>query len=539
MPADSERTFAHTLAAHHADRRTQPALTLLMGAGQPDIALTYGDLIDGAMRFSIQLAAAGVGQGQVVVIILPHGEALVRAFWGAILHGAIPSILPPLSEKLSPDKYQRDLAALIGVTRPGAIMTDEAFEASARAAAEGRCAIMINRAAPPLAARFDLLPGMRAAADDIALLQHSSGTTGLQKGVALSHRAVFNQIDAYRAAIGLNARDVIVSWLPLYHDMGLIASFVMPVLCGVHSVIMSPFDWVRAPARLPRALATYGGTLSWLPNFAFNFMATRVRERDLEGISLTGVRALINCSEPCYRQSHQVFLDKYAKYGLAAGTLQTCYAMAENTFAVTQSRLGHPAHAPDGELHLSSGVALPNVELRVIDAGGSALPDGVAGEILVRSDCMLSGYYQRPELNAQAFVDGFYRTGDLGYVSAGELFVTGRQKDLIIVGGKNIHPNDIEQLASEVPGVHPGRVAAFGVFDPDVGTEEIIIVAESEAQGDDAHYALGDAIRAQIATNTDAVVRRVQIVPARWLIKTSSGKVSRSANRDKYLAQRV
>jgi acyl-CoA synthetase (AMP-forming)/AMP-acid ligase II len=497
--------------------------------------LTYGDLIDGAARYAIQFAAAGVGQGDVVVIILPHGEPLVRAFWGAILHGAIPSILPPLSEKLSPDKYARDIAALIGITKPALIVTDEGFEAGARAAADGRCAVLVNRAAPPLDARFDRLPGMRAAPDDVVLLQHSSGTTGLQKGVALSHRAVFNQIVAYAPTIGLTRADTIVSWLPLYHDMGLIASFVMPVLQGVHTVLMSPFDWVRAPAKLPQALSAHGGTLCWLPNFAYNFMATRVRDRDLDGVSLSRVRALINCSEPCYLQSHQVFHDKYARYGLAADALHTSYAMAENVFAVTQTRVGRAAAAPGADLHVSSGAPLPNVDVRVIDDTGAPLPAGAYGQIVVRSDCMLNGYFNRPDLTEQAFVDGYYRTGDLGYLRDGELFVTGRQKDLIIVGGKNVHPNDLEQLAGEVPGVHPGRVAAFGAFDPVAGTEEIVIVVESDMTAQDDKYALGDAIRLKIATNTDVVVRRVEIVPARWLIKTSSGKVARAANRDKLL----
>jgi fatty-acyl-CoA synthase len=170
------------------------------------------------------------------------------------------------------------------------------------------------------------------------------------------------------------------------------------------------------------------------------------------------------------------------------------------------------------------------------DDAGQALPEGAYGQIVVRSDCMLSGYFQRPDLSEQAFVDGYYRTGDLGYLRDGELFVTGRQKDLIIVGGKNVHPNDLEQLASEVPGVHPGRVAAFGMFDPAAGTEEIVIVAESDVGDQDARYALGDAIRLKIATHTDVVARRVEIVPARWLIKTSSGKVARAANREKLMA---
>jgi fatty-acyl-CoA synthase len=531
--------LAAVLDGHYRIRRDRLAIHLIHGKG-PDQPLTYGRLIDGAAGFAAQLAAAGVAQGQVVVIILPHGELLVDAFWGAALHGAIPSILPPLTEKLSPEKYRRDLAALIGVTQPGAIVTYPEFEDEVRraVAASGRPVAVLAVREPLYAAPdFRALGGMRARVDDIALLQHSSGTTGLQKGVALSHRAIFHHMQAYAPAIGLSPDDVIVSWLPLYHDMGLIAAFVMPVLRRAPVVMMSPFDWVRAPARLLQAITVHKGTLCWLPNFAYNFTATRVRDRDLDGVDLSSMRMFVNCSEPCYRHSHQVFAERFARFGLNPAALHTCYAMAENTFAVTQTHSAPAAGGADGELHLSCGTPLPNVRLRVLGDDGVALPDGATGEIVVRSDCMLTGYYHRDELTAQAFADGYYRTGDLGYLRGGELYVTGRKKDLIIVGGKNVYPNDLEQLAGEVPGIHAGRAAAFGVYDEDSGTEEVVIVAEADdlADTEEAREALADAIRAHITKNSDVAVRVVQIVPDKWLIKTSSGKVSRTACREKYL----
>jgi fatty-acyl-CoA synthase len=533
-------TFAAILARHYAEHPDRLALHLILDKANEQ-ALSYRRLLEGAAGVASQLRAAGVAPGSVAVIILPHGETLVDAFWGAGLHGAVPSILPPMSEKLAPEKYRADLAALIGLTQPAVIMTNTAGAAEARTviSASGQtCALLVIDSPQFVPPDFAVLAGMRVNSGEIALLQHSSGTTGLQKGVALSHQAVFKQIDAYAQALALSPADKVVSWLPLYHDMGLIASFVMPVLFGVPSVIMSPFDWVRAPARLLQAISAHGGTLCWLPNFAFQFMATRVRDRELGGISLASMRAFINCSEPCYAQSHAAFAARFAALGLRPEALQTCYAMAENTFAVTQSVLGALVPERQNEAHLSSGRPLANVQLRVIDEHGVEVPAGQAGEILVRSDCMLSGYFHRPDLSADAFIDGFYRSGDIGALVAGELYVTGRKKDLIIVGGKNIHPNDLEQLASAVPGVHPGRVAAFGVFDADAGTEEVVIVAESDIDGADAQLALADAIRAHITQNSDVAVRIVEIVQAKWLIKTSSGKVARAANRQKYLYNR-
>ncbi|MCS7056891.1 MAG: AMP-binding protein [Thermoflexales bacterium] len=538
-------TFATVLAQHYVGAADRPAIHLQF-ARRDDVTLTYRDLVCGAAGFARVLAERGIAPGEVVVIILQHGEPLVYAFWGATLHGAVPSILPPLTEKLLPERYRKDLAALIRVTRPRAIVTYAEFAPEVTRAAndvggDAPQVIVIGEVVPT-EPDFAALGGMRRSPQDIVLLQHSSGSTGLQKGVALSHRAVFNQLDAYAPAIGLSDRDVIVSWLPLYHDMGLIASFVLPVLRRVPLVLMSPFDWVRAPARLMHAVTKYGGTLTWLPNFAYNFCATRIRERDLTDVDLSSLRAVINCSEPIYHSSHQIFLQKFERYGLRPNALATCYAMAENTFAVTQSEIGRPiARNAGGGIgnagQVSSGRPLSNVRIRILSEDRRDLPEGAIGEIALQSDCMLSEYYHRPDATAQAFFEGFYLTGDLGYVLDGEVYVTGRKKDLIIVGGKNVYPQDLEQLASEVPGVHPGRVAAFGVFNAEAGTEDVVIVAEAESEDVTEREQVAEAIRQHITRNSDVAVRRVVMVDARWLIKTSSGKVARSANKEKYLAQ--
>ncbi|BCX05549.1 MAG: hypothetical protein KatS3mg053_3487 [Candidatus Roseilinea sp.] len=539
-------TFATALVQHFTDAPDRPAIHLQF-ARRDDVTLTHRDLVCGAAGFARLLSERRIGQGDVVVIILQHGEPLVYAFWGAILHGAVPSILPPLTEKLLPERYRKDLAALVQVTRPRAIVTYPEFahevELAIQSAATGDLpALIVVGEVAPIEPDFAALGGFKRDAGDIVLLQHSSGSTGLQKGVALSHRAVFNQLDAYAPAIGLNESDVIVSWLPLYHDMGLIASFVLPVLRRVPLVLMSPLDWVRAPVKLMQAITRYRGTLTWLPNFAYNFCATRIRERDLDGVDLSSLKAVINCSEPVYHTSHQIFLQKFERYGLRPNALATCYAMAENTFAVTQSAIGQPvARNVGGGIgnagQVSSGRPLPNVRIRILSEDRRDLPEGAIGEIALQSDCMLSEYYHRPDATAQAFFEGFYLTGDLGYVLDGEVYVTGRKKDLIIVGGKNVYPQDLEQLTSEVPGVRPGRVAAFGVFNEAAGTEDVVIVAEAESEDDTEREQVAEAVRQHITRNSDVAVRQVVLVDARWLIKTSSGKVARSANKEKYLAE--
>ncbi len=556
-------TFPQTLRAHY--ERTPDRLALrLVSAKQPDIEITYCDLIEKSAGFAQQYADAGVKPGEVIIIILQHGEALVYAFWGAVLHGAVPSLLPWLTEKLSPEKYRADLAALVGLTQPGAVVTYPAFEGEVRAAiadsreqgAESRSQPSAFCPLPTLLVAADTsvtspdwptLGGMARMADDLVVLQHSSGSTGLQKGVALSHGAVFNQLNAYAAAIKLDpAQDVIVSWLPLYHDMGLIASFLMPVLLGVPVVLLSPFDWVRAPVKLLQLISTHNGTLTWLPNFAFNFMAQKIRDRDLRDrdlgdrdlrdVRLDSMRLFVNCSEPTFAASHQVFVQRFAAYGVIPEMLTTCYAMAENVFAVTQG-MGHGAWTEARGALLSAGLPLPNVRVRIVGSDGDDATAGAVGEITLQSDCMLTGYYHRPDATAQAIHDGWYFTGDLGYLDAqtGELFVTGRKKDLIIVGGKNIYPQDLERLADKVPGVHAGRTVAFGVFDASAGTEEVVLLAESDVVGEDAQNELALAVRQFITKNSDVAVRMVEIMPLGTLLKTSSGKIARAANRERYL----
>ncbi len=544
---------ARSLAEQSGDRI---AIQLILPDGTSPI--TYRTFFDQAARYAHALDKAGVGPQDLVVLVLQHGHDVLYAFWGALLLGAIPSIFPFLTPKLDPDRYYESVRSLVALSEVKAVIT----YAEQRPPLEAHL-----RDIPTLGAILnvdDLEPGgdladylARAPSrpEDTAFLQHSSGSTGLQKGVMLSHGAVLNQVAAYSAAIDLTPDDVIASWLPLYHDMGLIAGFILPVVQGIPLVLMSPFHWVREPAILLHAIQEHHATLCWLPNFAYSFLATRVRPSALEGVDLSSLRAVINCSEPVRAESHRAFLSRYAAHGLRPEALATCYAMAENTFAVTQSRLGAPPHVdvvdrdtlmteriarpatddrPVVEM-VSCGVPIPNTAIRVVDAERRDLPERHVGEIALRSDCMLTGYYHRPDATAEAMADGWYFTGDLGYIADGEVYITGRKKDLIIVSGKNIYPQDIENALNDIPGVHPGRVVAFGVPNEQLGTEDIAVVCEVETDDAEERARIAREIRARIVQTTDVMARAVHLVGPKWLLKTSSGKVARGANRQKYL----
>ena len=554
-------TFSEVLQLAYQNQPNQVLITI-QKAGEPDLSVSYKDLVEGAAGYAQTLAQHGIQPGEVVVLILQHGIDLVHAFWGAVLHGAIPAIMPYLTEKLLPERYRHDLEALIAVTQPAAIVTYPDFEAEVRPALKSgdsvRALILSGETFAPFAPDFSQLPGLRCDPQDIVLLQHSSGTTGLQKGVALSHQAVFNQLENLGSALKLCQKDVIVSWLPLYHDMGLIAGFILPILTGIHLVLLSPFDWVKAPQRLFQAVSQYKGTLVWLPNFAYYFCAQKIRERHLQGVDLSSWRAAINCSEPVRDDGHQIFLEKFSPYGFSETALAVSYAMAENVFAVTQTSIGEPLYVEDIDQErlqtqkfalpasdssaavrmVSCGISLANMDVKIVDQNGNMLKDRRVGEVAVQSNCMLTEYYHRPDATEEVLLeDGYFLTGDYGYKVGAELFITGRKKDLIIVGGKNIYPMDIEQLAMEVEGVHPGRVSVFGIYDEEKGTEDVILVAEVDTINEQERQRISDQIRAVVTRGSAIALRHVYLVDPGWMVKTSSGKNSRYANREKYLQE--
>jgi acyl-CoA synthetase (AMP-forming)/AMP-acid ligase II len=553
-------TFSHILQRSFEECPEKTALTVLL-AGKPDQTITYRQLLTGAAAWQRTFVREGIQPGEVVILILQHSLELMYAYWGTILHGAIPSIMPFLTEKLLPERYRADLSALVGITRPECVVTYREFESEVHQAlgdsSSVRRVIVSDIIEPEGEVNFDSMGGLKRDPNDIVLLQHSSGTTGLQKGVALSHQAVSNQLASYSDALMLTSADVIVSWLPLYHDMGLIAGYLLPILLRVPLVLLSPFEWVRSPVKLLQAVTRYRGTLTWLPNFAYNFCAQKIRERDLEGIDLSSLRAISNCSEPMRAESHQAFYERFAAFGLQASALCTCYAMAENVFAVTQGGIRHEVVIDEIDRHamqterqavpavegqpsvkmVSAGPAIPDVEVMVADEKGARLPDRAIGELALRSDCMLSEYYHRPDATAKALKHGWYFTGDYGYMVGAQVYVAGRKKDMIIVGGKNVYPMDLEELAMQVPGVHPGRVVAFGVFNEQAGTEDVVIVAEVETQDPVELERIGDEVRQMVTRGSAVALRHVHLVDAKWLIKTSSGKTARGANKEKYLRE--
>lgn len=553
----SSRASYHTLLdALVLKQADDTPCIIMLEADRSEAVVTRRQFRQGALQAAQTLKSLGAERGDLVLISQTHGLAGVLAFWGALLLHAIPAMMPAMTEKLQIELYTAGLKELVRISGVRLVLT------TSQNLVVLHDVLACNIASLDL---FDVatndceIPGVavRPNATETAFLQHSSGTTGLQKGVALSHYAVLNQLASYADAIHLNEHDVIISWLPLYHDMGLIASFLQPLMQGIPVVLMSPLDWARIPSLLLYAIDRFRGSLCWLPNFAFQHLTHKCRQRDTQELDLSSMRAFINCSEPVQAVAHQRFLDRFAENGVHSDMLSVSYAMAENTFAVTQTAPGTSPNVETVNLALlqSAGRAVPAIsptiahqhvvscgkpihgtEIRVIDDLGQTLPDGEVGEILVRSDCMLSGYYQRPDL-AKIDQEGWYHSGDRGYIRQGEMYVVGRTSDLIIHAGKNIYPQDLEALASQVDGVYAGRVVAFGLPDENAGTELIAIVAETEEEDPALRREICATLRKQIGAAMDLSIQYAHVVSRGWLIKTSSGKMARQQNRQKWVKE--
>ena len=531
--------------------------------GEEPIRWTYKNLVDTAKKFSVVIRKTGIKPGEVCAIIIKHNPMFYPLYLGVLRTGALPAVLAYPNPRIHPDKFRQGIEGMSQRSGLDWILSEPDIEPIVRPSLQKEGST-IKQVLFPLQAdldkEFDVEIDKQIETDsqnvkstDPALLQHSSGTTGLQKPVVLSHKAILEHVKNCATSLNLTDEDKIVSWLPLYHDMGLIAAYHLPLAYGITTVQIDPFEWVLAPVLMLEAISKEKGTLGWLPNFAYNIFAEKIDDEELEEYSLETVRCLTNCSEPVRNESHKKFIAKFEKYGLNPNAIGASFAMAETTFAVTQTTpltkiktvTVDRASLAAGKVELakedsvkrvcvSSGKLIDGCDIRIVDDNKNDLPAGSVGEIAVKSVSMFDGYRNYPEKTAQVLIDGWYYTGDYGFCYEDEYFVIGRKKDIIIVAGKNIYPEDIEDVVGKVEDVIPGRVVAFGEDDLELGTEQVAVVAETKADNDaDKNKLRLDIMRAGMAI--DMNIHKVYLVPSRWLIKSSAGKPSRSANKERIL----
>jgi fatty-acyl-CoA synthase len=523
-----------------------PFFSLQVGR-KPAVSISYGEMEERVQASAAMLSDAGVGQGDVVLIFAQHSVGMLQAFFGAQLLGAVPAFMPPPTPRQDLAAWNASHQQLIARIRPALIVSEPACLDQVRALGG---ATLFDTGAIEAAPTPAIRRSHEVDLDAVAFLQHSSGTTGLKKGVVVTYRQLLAQIDSYKQAIGLRqGESAIVSWLPLYHDMGLIAATLTPFALGAPVKIVDTFSWLADPSVFIDLLVQTPNAFAWLPNFAFAYLAQRGK-LPADPAALAHVRAVINCSEPCKAEPMEAFRKRFAAAGLPETAVQTCYAMAEYVFAVTQTQFDAPPRVlsldsavlenehrvcvatettPQVRNMVSVGRPVAGCEVRI-----QAADETLVGEVLVRGSSLCDGYRNNPELTAKKFRDGWYATGDYGFFHDGELYITGRGDDLIIVRGKNLYAHDIEEVVSGIEGVKAGRAVAFGVDEAVASTQALVIAAETTDVRDAP--TLTNLIREAVTAAFGVSPLDIVLMDLDSLVKTTSGKISRSENSKRYLA---
>jgi acyl carrier protein len=551
----SARTLVEVLRWHVETEPRRPHIFLQRDDGQEQI-ITHGELWERAAELAAGLRERGIGPGDPVALMLRTEAAFFGAFCGVLLAGAVPV---PLYPPFRPGRLEEYAARQVGILRNAEARLLVTFPEAARVAGLLRARVPSLRevtTVQQIALRGAPATPPDRAGEAPALIQYTSGSTGDPKGVLLSHANILANIRAIGEAIGIGPDDVGVSWLPLYHDMGLIGAWLGALYHGIPVVILSPLAFLARPARWLWALHGHRGTLSPAPNFAFDLCVTRIRDADLEGLDLSSWRLALNGSEAVSPETIERFTGRFARYGFRPEAMCPVYGLAEASVGLTVSPPGRPprvdrvsrdvftrmrtaAAASAREAaplrFVSCGRPLPGHAVRIVDPAGRPAGVRIEGGVEFRGPSVTAGYYRNPEVTAAALHDGWMDSGDLGYWAEGELFITGRRKDMIKKAGRNLYPQEIEEMVGDLPGIRKGCVAAFGVADPAIGTERLVVIAESRETAADAVERLRGAIRDRVVAAIGIPPDTVVVARPGAVLKTSSGKIRRAATRDAYV----
>ncbi|WP_183069228.1 fatty acyl-AMP ligase [Streptomyces sp. gCLA4] len=566
-------TVVDAVRAHAERLPDHPLFTFLPDGDEAEPPLTFASLDARARAVAASLHAARAEPGARALLLFEPGQEFVVAFFGCLYAGvvAVPTYLP------HPSQRARGLLRLAGIAedaQPAAVLTtagiQAAVETTARSVPEVRETVWLAVDTIAEGAGTDW-SAPSPEPKSVAFLQYTSGSTGRPKGVMVTHGNLTHNSDFIRTSLGMDGSTVVVGWLPPYHDMGLISMIIVPAMMGIHSVSMPTVAFLQSPVRWLRAISTYRGTLSAAPNFAFDLCTRKVTDEDRASLDLSSWRVATNGAEPIRADSMQRFSEAFAATGFRPETIVPVYGLAESTLLVSgtpvdrpwvsrsfdEDALEHgtavsvPADSPEARVLVSCGTS-PALDVAIVDPRArTRCRPGQVGEIWVAGDSVAAGYWQRPDLTREAFeatlADGadqgpYLRTGDLGFRTEDGLFVCGRIKDVIIVGGRNHHPHDIERTAESAhPAIRPGCVAAFGVTAD--GTEEVVVAAElrrgaDDGTGPEARQGVVNAVLRAVTQEHRLTVREVVLLPAGTLPKTSSGKLQRRETRKEYLAGR-
>ena len=522
-----------------------------------ETTITYGQLLSEAAAIAGGLRARDVGRGETVALMLPTGMDFLACFQGILVAGAIPvPIYPPLRLDRLEEYAQRQSAILADAGVRMLITVEKARPIAAllRPAVPTLSEVTTAAALSAEGASWAEPEGQGA---DAAFIQYTSGSTGHPKGVLLTHDNLLANIRAIAAGLHAQPTDVGASWLPLYHDMGLIGSWLFCMRQGIPLALMSPQAFLTRPERWLWTIHERRATLSAAPNFAYELCAGRIPEAALEGLDLSSWRCALNGAEPVSPETLERFARRFAPYGLRREALMPVYGLAENAVALCVpppgrgpkvTRVDRRAFEADGRAEpakaddttavpfVSVGAPLPEHEVRLVDESGADVAEGSVGRLIFRGPSMMPGYFRRPEATAAIAVEGgWLDSGDLAFRVDGEIHVAGRRKDLIIKAGRNLVPQEIEEVAATVEGIRRGCVAAFGVDHPRLGTEGLVVVAETRELDRERREALAAEVSERVTTAIGVPPDDVVVVAPGAVPKTSSGKLRRADTKRMYV----
>ena len=538
-------------------RRQPERIQIIARSEKGDQPISALELATASKAAAAGLQSRGLEPGQSVAIMLPTCPEYFSVYLGILLSGGIPvPIYPPARLAQVEEHVRRHVGILSNARAVSLVTVPEARSVSRLLQAHVpslRSVVTVEELHQP-GAFFTRVP---VAAQDVAFIQYTSGSTGDPKGVALTHANLLANIRAMGQAIGVRPDDVFVSWLPLYHDMGLIGAWLGSLYFGIPLVVMSPLAFLARPVRWLQSIHDYRGTLSAAPNFAFELCVKRISDEELAGLDLRSWRLAFNGAEAVLPETLTRFRKRFAPCGFRTEALTPVYGLAECSVGLafpppgrgpiidcvqrdSYSRTGRAESAAANDTSplcfVSCGRPLPGHELRIVDSSGRELGERQEGRIEFQGPSATRGYFNNPQATSKLFHDGWLDSGDRGYLAGGEVFLTGRAKDLIIRGGRNIYPHEVEEVVGEIPGVRKGCVVVFGSPDPVSGTERLVVLAETREENPGERQRLSETISAAVFKVLGEPADEVVLVPSGTVLKTSSGKLRRAATRDLFEA---